>query len=270
MPGPLAALERFFERLFERPAARLFRTRLQPVQLQRRLERVMEAERRHGADRTYVPNRFRVHLHPDDLAAFRGYQHTLEGELGEALLARARSRGYTVVDRPSVSLHGDESVPPGDVQVDAELLDPHQVRPSPPEGFRRVDEGPEEHAPDPDPGRQRAPAQLDQTAVFQAPALRPPRVSLVVRAPGTAPQRTTMDGPALRIGRASDNDIVLPDERVSRHHGQLASRQGTLVYTDLGSTNGSYVGGVAVTEIAVGHGDQLQLGDSTVTVELEP
>ncbi len=79
-----------------------------------------------------------------------------------------------------------------------------------------------------------------------------------------------MDGPALRIGRASDNDIVLPDERVSRHHGQLASRQGTLVYTDLGSTNGSYVGGMAVTEIALGQGDELQIGDSAITVELEP
>ncbi|MDQ3870347.1 MAG: DUF3662 domain-containing protein [Chloroflexota bacterium] len=266
MPGPLAALERFFERLFERPAARLFRTRLQPVQLQRRLERVMEAERRHGADRTYVPNRYRVHLHPEDVAAFRGYQQTLEGELSDALLARARTRGYTLVDRPGVSLHADESVPPGEVHVEAELLDPHQLRPAVPEGFRRLDE---ERAPDRDHARTRSPAQLDQTAVFEAPAVRPPQISLLVRAPGLAPQRTTMDGPALRIGRASDNDIVLTDERVSRHHGQLASRQGTLVYTDLGSTNGSYVGGVAVTEIALGDGDELQLGDSTLTVQLE-
>jgi hypothetical protein len=268
MPGPLAALERFFERLFERPAARLFRTRLQPVQLQRRLERVMEAERRHGADRTYAPNRFQVHLHPQDLAAFRGYQQTLEAELSDALLARARSRGYTVVDRPSVVLDAHESVPPGEIHVEAELVDARQLRPSPPEGFRRVDDG-EEHAGGQDQGRQRAPAHLDQTAVFQAPAARPPRIALLVQAPGAPPHRMTMDGPALRIGRASDNDIVLPDERVSRHHGQLASRQGTLVYTDLGSTNGSYVGGVAVTEIALGHGDQLQLGDWTVTVELE-
>jgi len=38
---PLTAIERFFERLFERPSARLFRTRMQPVQLQRRIERAM-------------------------------------------------------------------------------------------------------------------------------------------------------------------------------------------------------------------------------------
>ena len=40
---PLAAIERFFERLFERPSARLFRTRVQPVQIQRRIERAMES-----------------------------------------------------------------------------------------------------------------------------------------------------------------------------------------------------------------------------------
>src|SRR5688500_8149702 len=55
---PLAAIERFFERLFERPSARLFRARLQPIQLQRRIERAMEAERLSSADRTLAPNRF--------------------------------------------------------------------------------------------------------------------------------------------------------------------------------------------------------------------
>jgi len=39
--GPLAAVERFLERLFERQSARLFRTAIRPVQVQRRLERSM-------------------------------------------------------------------------------------------------------------------------------------------------------------------------------------------------------------------------------------
>ena len=67
---PLTAIERFFERLFERPSARLFRARIQPVQLQRRIERAMEGERLTTSDRTLVPNRFVVHLHPTDLAEF--------------------------------------------------------------------------------------------------------------------------------------------------------------------------------------------------------
>ena len=67
---PLTAIERFFERLFERPSARLFRARVQPIQLQRRIERAMEAERLTTSDRTLAPNRFVVHLNPTDLAEF--------------------------------------------------------------------------------------------------------------------------------------------------------------------------------------------------------
>jgi hypothetical protein len=263
MARPLAALERFFERLFERPAARLFGTRLEPIQLQRRLERAMEAERRHGADRTYVPNRFRLHLSPADIDGFSGYQQTLEAELSDALLARARGRGYTLVDKPRVTLHADEAVEPGDVQVEAELIDPLRLRPVPP-GFRRVDGEASESNIDSVTARPTEP-----TAVFAVPASERQAAWIEVRAPGQPPERYPLDGAQLRIGRASDNDVVLPDERVSRHHGLLASRQGTLIYTDLGSTNGSYVGGMSVTEIALGQGDQLQLGDSTLTVQLE-
>ena len=61
---------------------------------------------------------------------------------------------------------------------------------------------------------------------------------------------------ALTIGRGSDNGLVLDDARVSRHHGRLQARRGTLVYTDPGSTNGSRVNGVRVDEIALGPGDR--------------
>jgi len=47
----------------------------------------------------------------------------------------------------------------------------------------------------------------------------------------------------------------------------MSVRLGMLVYTDLGSTNGSYLNGGHVTEIALGPGDVLQVGSSTVTIE---
>src|SRR5919108_1472255 len=121
---PLAALERFFERLFERPSARLFRARLQPVQLQRRIERVMETERLSGADRTLVPNRFRVHLHPDELAEFGDIADSLAAELAEGALAFARSHRYALADRPRVDLVSDDTVKRGEIRVDASFADP--------------------------------------------------------------------------------------------------------------------------------------------------
>src|SRR3954468_8766211 len=121
---PLAAIERFFERLFERPTARLFRARLQPIQVQRRIERAMEAERLAAADRTLVPNRFVVHLHPDDLDAFGDMTGSLASELADGALVFARSRRYTLVDRPRVDLVGDTSVDRSDIMLTSRFPSP--------------------------------------------------------------------------------------------------------------------------------------------------
>ena len=77
---PLAALERFLERLFERPSARFFGARLEPVTLVRRLERVMDEERRAGADGMLAPTRFTVEVSPADAAALARIG-TLEDDL---------------------------------------------------------------------------------------------------------------------------------------------------------------------------------------------
>src|SRR2546423_6533291 len=120
---PLTSLERFFEQLFERPAARLFHPRLQPVQLQRRIERAMETDRMSGADRTLVPNRFRVHLNPEDLDEFGELTGTLATDLAEGALAFARTHRYTLVDRPRVDLVADRGVGKGEIRVQARFAE---------------------------------------------------------------------------------------------------------------------------------------------------
>jgi pSer/pThr/pTyr-binding forkhead associated (FHA) protein len=45
------------------------------------------------------------------------------------------------------------------------------------------------------------------------------------------------------------------------------SRRGTLVFTDLGSTNGSRVNGNPVGEVVLGTGDRIEIGDSLLVVE---
>ena len=42
----------------------------------------------------------------------------------------------------------------------------------------------------------------------------------------------------LTLGRSSDNDVVLRDFSVSRHHARVEEADGTLRIIDLGSTNG--------------------------------
>jgi hypothetical protein len=257
---PLAAIERFFERLFERPSARLFRARLQPIQVQRRIERAMEGERLAAADRTLVPNRFVVHLNPTDLAAFGDMTTSLAAELADGALLFARTRRYTLVDRPRVDLLGDPTVERADVRVEARFADPIAGR------ERRDLDGPEAAADGAVATIGVAGGPTD-TMVFTVPRTSAPSARLRVVAADGRETLCEFDGTSLTVGRAADNDLVLPDSRVSRHHARLSGRRGTLVYSDLGSTNGSRVNGVAVSELVLGEGDRIEIGDTVLLVE---
>jgi hypothetical protein len=253
----LTAIERFFERLFERPSARLFRARLQPIQLQRRIERAMEAERLTTSDRTLVPNRFVVHLHPTDLAEFGEMTATLASELADGALSFARAHRYTVVDRPRVDLLADATVVRTDIRVDARFAEPIVGR----SGHGPVALEPEREGTMDD-------ADPTATRVYEIPRPRMPRAVLLVTDPDGRTREVNVEGGSLTIGRATDNDFVALDGRVSRHHGRIVGRRGTLVYSDLGSTNGSRVNGVTVTEVVLGVGDRLEVGDTRLIVEV--
>src|SRR5688572_13716857 len=247
---PLTAIERFFERLFERPSARLFRARLQPVQLQRRIERAMESERLATADRTLVPNRFVVHLNPTDLEGFGDMIASLASELADGALVFARTRRYTLVDRPRVTLFADPAVERADIRVVARFADPiaGQGRGVSPDddrddrGGRLANARPRATTLQP-PDTSNVAVHSD-TMVFTVPRPSAPAARLRVIARDGDEHVHEFDGSGLTIGRAADNDLVVADSRVSRHHARIVGRRGTLVYADLGSTNGSRVNGV--------------------------
>ncbi|ALV37692.1 FHA domain-containing protein [Streptomyces sp. CdTB01] len=67
----------------------------------------------------------------------------------------------------------------------------------------------------------------------------------------------------VRIGRAADNDLVIDDLVVSRHHAELrALPDGTYEIADLGSHNGTYLNGAPVTAAPLGPGDIVGIGHS--------
>lgn len=72
-------------------------------------------------------------------------------------------------------------------------------------------------------------------------------------------------GATTQIGRALDNDIVVNDASVSRHHANIETRNGAYVLRDLGSQNGSWLSGQRVTEAPLDDGDAVKLGDAVFT-----
>ena len=265
MAGPFAAMERFFERLFERPAARLLAPRLEAVHLQRHLERTMESGAHRQGSRTHVPSRYRVLLHTADLVALSG-REALPAELAEGLRDYARRRGYVLPARPIVKLEASPRVEAGQLLV---LTDPEGplAAAGQPNGPPAPDSiGPPADALTADELEGSRPAGPD-TSVYRATTPDVPRARICVRTAVGGTERVAVRGGTLRIGRARDNDIVLDDARVSRHHAQVTVRLGTLIYTDLASTNGSYLQGNRVHEIALGPDDVIQLGSSSLTIE---
>jgi hypothetical protein len=240
----MSRVERFFERLVERPSARLFKTRLQPIQILRRIERAMEAERGADGRRGLVPDQFTVLVHPEDLAALLPAEQ-VASDLASGALGFARDRGYALRERPRVTLRPDPRLRPGEVEVET-AVSPIVAQPATVDGAAGVESG---------------------TRVFEVPVVRSPEIVLEVHEPGRPAQRLAVTGASMRIGRAPECELVLRDSTVSRRHARLTARDGVLVLTDLGSTNGTRVNGHRVTEVVLGAGDRVQIGETSLVVE---
>jgi ABC-type multidrug transport system ATPase subunit len=99
-----------------------------------------------------------------------------------------------------------------------------------------------------------------QYAEPQAPA-QPDMLPSVDRRP-TA--RMPLPAKAMRIGRVPDNELVLSDLNVSRHHAELRkSPTGSYEIVDLGSHNGTFVNGQRVTNQLLTEQDLVSIGSST-------
>ena len=82
---------------------------------------------------------------------------------------------------------------------------------------------------------------------------------------GDVPHRLRLDASPTGVGRASDNRLVLKDFSVSRHHARLERRGDTWWVVDLGSTNGVKVNSRYVTDAMLSDGDEVQIGNFTVS-----
>lgn len=73
-----------------------------------------------------------------------------------------------------------------------------------------------------------------------------------------------MRGSRIRVGRSADNDIVIQDDRMSRHHFEVRDAGGVFFLEDLSSANGVYAGRERVRgSVALAHGIEVRAGGAT-------
>ena len=82
-------------------------------------------------------------------------------------------------------------------------------------------------------------------------------------------ERITLDTDSLKIGRQASCRIVFNDSNVSREHAQLRRSADGWKLLDLGSTNGTKINGVKITEEQLlVNGDELGFGTSSAKFEI--
>lgn len=232
----LSRFENFMENVVEGSVARLFRSPVQPAEIAKRLERAMETHQTIGVKRIIVPNVYRAFLHPQDMAAFAPIRLEVEREMATYLADLAQERGFAMLEHPRVELAADPGVPRRSIQVLAET---------------QATQG--------DPSSQ---TQVIQPG--QAPQQQAARARLLL-ASRTGTHTIPLESTLLTVGRGLNNDVILEDTRVSRHHAQLRYRARRFWIADVGSTNGTFVNGEQVAERALRDGDIISLGGLELT-----
>jgi pSer/pThr/pTyr-binding forkhead associated (FHA) protein len=85
--------------------------------------------------------------------------------------------------------------------------------------------------------------------------------SITLYLPEQEPLEVALDGyEQITVGRGPDNDLVLDHVSLSGSHAVLLNLGGVFQVQDLGSTNGTFVNGEAVSEAVLSHGSRVQFG----------
>ena len=180
--------------------------------------------------RTLAPNVYTVYLHSQDFERFSSWQDTLLDELQRVLREHADKQRYMFVGAVSVALEQDDEVRQGRFETES-----------------RTERG--------------------SVAPATGAAQDSPGGSPIVEIDG---QQYLLTGPVTVIGRGGDADIILEDTGVSRHHLELrAEPDASLLATDLGSTNGTYVDGERIrTPVPLRDRSLIKIGRTRLTVLL--
>ena len=89
-----------------------------------------------------------------------------------------------------------------------------------------------------------------------------PRLVRLGEQDGTEPASFPLAADVTRIGRAQDNDVVLPDMSVSRAHARIIHEQGSYWIQNVGGRNPILLNGAETQEAQLHDGDWIRIGQT--------
>lgn len=95
-----------------------------------------------------------------------------------------------------------------------------------------------------------------------------PRVCITAQGKNAQPYRFSLDRKVVRIGRSTDNDIVIDCPSVSSHHCEMKRIDGGYILEDKDSTNGIKADDARMEIIDLENGLDILVGDAALDFEL--
>ncbi|MDI6891661.1 MAG: DUF3662 and FHA domain-containing protein [Actinomycetota bacterium] len=231
----LRNLERRLESLFEGIFTKGFKSSVQPIELAKKLAREMDAGKTISVAKVYAPNEYTLYVSEKDKENLAPFEVALIQELENFLIAHAKEKKYTLLNRPQVEIVSREDLLLGKIAVEGRLL---AKETSTAEGTRIIEAVEEEW-------------------------FVPSEASLIIKGErGESIFPLTKE--VTSIGRSESNDIVLPDFKVSRRHALIVQMGSDFIVRDMGSTNGTFVNGKRVEEKSLKNGDTVGLGTTNL------
>jgi len=222
----LRRLESRLQNIFEGSADRLFPTIKPPQKLAHSLIEAMKDGIQPGAkDGLFAPNQFIVQVDPEQADRWQTSPDFLD-KLTTMLGETAAEEGIRFKSPPIIRIQPNQRLSAGEIRVNVK--------------FKEID--------------------LPQTAAMEIISDEdfeeiPQNAFLIVDGVDIFP----LTQPVINIGRRTDNQLVINDQKVSRVHAQLRVIKGRYVIFDLDSSSGTFVNGASIHQSTLSAGDVISI-----------
>ncbi|HDP69990.1 MAG TPA: DUF2662 domain-containing protein [Actinobacteria bacterium] len=226
----LKNFEKKLESLVEGFFVKQFKSRIQPVEIAKKLAREMNEHKTIGVSKIYAPNSFTIFLSPEDKKAIESFEGVLVTELSDFVIAHAKKESLALVGKPHIKIVEKDALSFGEIKTEVLLVEEAEL-------------GKEIYLPKSPPVKEGSfLIVFDKNEEYEFPLTR---------------KITT-------IGRLESNDISIKDPNISRVHAEIIAEEDGFFLRDLGSTNSTLLNGRQIVENELSDGDMITLGTTSI------